>query len=140
MQGKDLAKLLMGLGFEQVKSNMSALDDGDLLQVEARLSAHGLKKQPAGAEGAAPAPAKKKLLSASASDAATEVPAVAAPAAAAAPTKKEFVKKALPKAPGKKALGKKEQIAEETPAEAAPAPDAAAAPKPAEAAPPRTPS
>jgi hypothetical protein len=137
MQGKDLAKLLRDLGFEQVKSNMSVLDDGDLMMVEARLSAHGLKKQPAGAEAAAGALPKKKLLSAAATDDAED----ALPAAAETPAKKELIKKALPKAPIKKTFGKKElpvdEPAEEPQAEPiveAPAPVAAAVAAPAAAA------
>ncbi|MCA3008570.1 MAG: translation initiation factor IF-2 [Phycisphaerales bacterium] len=136
MQGKDLAKVLQDMGFEQVKSNMSALDAADLMQVEARLSTHGYRKQ-AAADVAAPATPKKKLLGAAAADEGEDTaPAVAAPDVAA---KKELVKKALPKAPVKKTLGKKELPGEDAddlvPAHSAPAPVAAAPSAPSIAAP-----
>ena len=62
MKGPDLAKRLRELGFENVKTHMTVLDDADLMQVEARLSASGHKKQ-AGNDAGAAAPPKKKSLS-----------------------------------------------------------------------------
>jgi hypothetical protein len=45
MKGPGLAKLLRNLGFDNIKTHMTVLDDTDLMQVEARLSARGVKKQ-----------------------------------------------------------------------------------------------
>jgi translation initiation factor IF-2 len=42
LKGPDLAKKLKDLGFEQVRNQMSALDEFDLLQVQARLELAGL--------------------------------------------------------------------------------------------------
>ena len=48
MKGPELAKLLREIGFEKVKTHMTALDDADLMMVEARLSAQGLRRKAAG--------------------------------------------------------------------------------------------
>jgi len=45
MSGKDLAAKLRDLGFSQVKSHMSALDDFEVLQVQGVLAAHGFARQ-----------------------------------------------------------------------------------------------
>jgi translation initiation factor IF-2 len=112
MQGKDLAKLLKDLGFEQVKSNMSVLDDADLMLVEARLSAQGHRKVPAMPEaGAATGLPKKKSLTASAdADDGVEAIEVAPEPAPSPAARKELPKKVLPlpKAPAKKLPSKKD--------------------------------
>ncbi|MFM1872976.1 MAG: Translation initiation factor N-terminal region, partial [Planctomycetota bacterium] len=45
MKGPDMAKLLREIGFDNVKTHMTVLDDADLMMVEARLSAQGLRKK-----------------------------------------------------------------------------------------------
>jgi hypothetical protein len=45
MKGPDLAKLLREIGFDNVKTHMTVLDDADLMMIEARLSAQGLRRQ-----------------------------------------------------------------------------------------------
>jgi translation initiation factor IF-2 len=128
MRGPDLAKLLREIGFENVKTHMTVLDDADLMLVEARLSAQGLKKQPASADagGAAGLP-KKKSLSATAEEGGEAGDATGTTDAAPS-GRKELPKKVLPppKGPAKKALGKKDLNADE-PADAVEAPPAAAA-------------
>ncbi|MBL8730864.1 MAG: translation initiation factor IF-2 [Planctomycetes bacterium] len=96
MRGPDLAKLLREqLGFDNIKTHMTVLDDADLMMVEARLSAYGLRRQPAEADAAAGGlPKKKKLLSAAAEEAELEPEA---PPAAADPEHKTLRKKSLPK-------------------------------------------
>jgi len=42
MAGKDLAAKLRGLGFSQVKSHMTALDEFEVIQVQGILEAHGI--------------------------------------------------------------------------------------------------
>ena len=61
MKGPELAKLLREIGFEKVKTHMTSLDDADLMMVEARLSAQGLRRTAAGAGGATAAPKKRSL-------------------------------------------------------------------------------
>jgi translation initiation factor IF-2 len=68
MRGPDLAKLLREIGFENIKTHMTVLDDADLMMVEARLSAQGLRRQPVAEEATPSASPKKKLLSAAAGD------------------------------------------------------------------------
>ena len=116
MKGPELAKLLREIGFEKVKTHMTALDDADLMMVEARLSAQGLRRKAASGDDAGGDLPKKRSLSAAAEEL-DELPA-----------KKELpTKKALPKkAPAKKTLKKKE-----LPTEAAEVEEAAAAPTPA---------
>ncbi|MBM4062625.1 MAG: translation initiation factor IF-2 [Planctomycetes bacterium] len=107
MKGPDLAKLLREIGFENVKTHMTVLDDADLMMVEARLSAQGLRRQPAASEAPAAVPAappKKKVLGAAPAEAAeTE-----AEPASRRKELKELPKKALPKAAAKKTLPRKE--------------------------------
>ncbi len=92
MRGPDLAKLLREIGFENVKTHMTVLDDADLMMAEARLSAQGLKKQPMTSEpGASSGLPKKKSLSATAEE------GDAMPAGdAAGGARKELPKKVLP--------------------------------------------
>ncbi|MBL8739068.1 MAG: hypothetical protein JNL12_21765, partial [Planctomycetes bacterium] len=100
MRGPDLAKLLRESGFEHVKTHMTVLDDADLMVVEARLSAQGLKKQPVSPDAGSAALPKKKSLAATAEEgveAEAEVPPLQ-------PARKDLPKKSLP-AP--KPLGKK---------------------------------
>jgi translation initiation factor IF-2 len=107
MRGPDLAKLLREIGFENVKTHMTVLDDADLMLVEARLSAQGLKKQPAAPEtGTAAGMPKKKSLTATAEEAGDSVEEPAAAPSA----RKELPKKVLPlpKAPAKKLPSKRE--------------------------------
>lgn len=100
MRGPDLAKLLRESGFEHVKTHMTVLDDADLMVVEARLSAQGLKKQPASPDaGGSPLPKKRSLAATAEEDV---EPAAEVPPSTAA--RKEQPKKSLP-AP--KPLGKK---------------------------------
>ncbi len=69
MRGPDMAKLLREIGFEKVKTHMTALDDADLMMVEARLSAQGLRRQAVSDDSAAAGGLKKKRsLSAAAED------------------------------------------------------------------------
>ena len=98
MKGPELAKLLREIGFEKVKTHMTALDDADLMMVEARLSAQGLRRKAADDDGDSAGLPKKRSLSAVAEET-DEVPA-----------KRELpAKKSLTKKPAKKtALKKKE--------------------------------
>jgi len=122
MKGPDLAKLLREIGFDKVKGHMTVLDDGDLMMVEARLSAQGLKKQPAGTE-APPTPGilKKKSLTAPTEVAVDDTATAPEPAP---PPRKEAkdsaLKKALPKPSPKKLPGKKDEAADDI---APPAPE-----------------
>ncbi|MBL9079985.1 MAG: translation initiation factor IF-2 [Planctomycetes bacterium] len=111
MKGPDLAKLLREIGFENVKTHMTVLDDADLMMVEARLSAQGLRRKPA-EETPPPAAPKKKLLAAVVED---EPQAEPEPAR---PTRKELPKKALPKTPVKRT---KKELEDGSAEEAAPA-------------------
>ena len=70
MKGPEMAKLLRDIGFEKVKTHMTALDDADMMMVEARLSAQGLRRKPVettsgDADGL---PKKKRSLSAAAEE------------------------------------------------------------------------
>jgi hypothetical protein len=95
MRGPDLAKLLREIGFENIKTHMTVLDDADLMMVEARLSAQGLRRQAVAEEAAPSATPKKKLLSAAAAeDVESDSPAKK--------ELKELPKKPLPKAPLKR--------------------------------------
>ena len=107
MRGPDLAKLLRESGFEHVKTHMTVLDDADLMVVEARLSAQGLKKQPASPDaGSSPLP-KKKSLAATAEEG-VEAEAEGPPLT---PSRKDLPKKSLPapKPLGKKPTQKKDE-------------------------------
>jgi len=96
MKGPDMAKLLREIGFEKVKTHMTSLDDAEMMMVEARLSAQGLRRKPAEDGDTATAAPKKRSLSAAAED------------GEAMPLKK----KALPrKTPLKKALPGKRKLA-----------------------------
>ena len=44
MAGKDLATKLKDMGFSQVKSHMTALDDFEVLEVQAKLEAYGVSR------------------------------------------------------------------------------------------------
>ena len=104
MRGPDLAKLLREIGFENIKTHMTVLDDADLMMVEARLSAQGLRRQAVAEEAAPAGPPKKKALSAAAAESGDAV-------ADAAPAKrelKELPKKTLPKAPAKRGPAKRD--------------------------------
>ena len=95
MKGPEMAKLLREIGFEKVKTHMTALDDADMMMVEARLSAQGLRRQPAEAgDGSSDGTPKKRSLSAVAEDGST---LTKKPAKKALP-KKGASKKALPAA------------------------------------------
>ncbi len=139
MKGPDLAKLLREIGFENVKTHMTVLDDADLMLVEARLSAQGKRRQPGAADAAPAAPPKKKSLSASADDgdAAAATVAEPPPAAPATPLRKELKelpKKALPlpKAPAKKLPAKRDEDVAEAPEQAPPPPPPAPVAPPAQ--------
>ena len=114
MKGPEMAKLLRDLGFENIKTHMTVLDDADLMIVEARLLAQGLNRlTPEELEAAAaPKRKKKKKLGAAAVEAEPEPP----------PKKKELPKKkALPK---KKTLPKRRLDEATSPDIAPPAPAA----------------
>jgi len=121
MRGPELAKLLREIGFEKVKTHMTALDDADLMMVEARLSAQGLKRQAADDDGGAP---KKRSLSAAAEEA-DDAPAEL-PKKKALTKKPTLKKKALPKPAAKKALPAEGATGEGAEAPAAEAPAAEA--------------
>ena len=99
MKGPELAKLLREIGFEKVKTHMTALDDADLMMVEARLSAQGLRRKPASDDAGSAALPKKRSLSAVAEEV-EELPAKRALPA----------KKALPKKAAKKTSLKKKAL------------------------------
>ena len=90
MRGPDMAKLLREIGFEKVKTHMTALDDADLMMVEARLSAQGLRREPADEDGGESGMPKKRSLSAAAADVDSDGPTKKAL------PKKPILKKALP--------------------------------------------
>jgi translation initiation factor IF-2 len=90
MKGPEMAKLLREIGFEKVKTHMTALDDADMMMVEARLSAQGLRRKPAEAKGGdTDGLPKKRSLSAAAED-------DGLPAKKALPKKGALTKKTLP--------------------------------------------
>jgi translation initiation factor IF-2 len=90
MKGPEMAKLLREIGFEKVKTHMTALDDADMMMVEARLSAQGRVRKPAeAASGGAGGLPKKRSLSAAAED-------DGVPSKKALPKKPTLNKKALP--------------------------------------------
>ena len=99
MKGPELAKLLREIGFEKVKTHMTALDDADLMMVEARLSAQGLRRKPASDDADSTALPKKRSLSAVAEEVDELPPKRALPA-----------KKALPKKSAKKTPLKKKAL------------------------------
>jgi len=101
MRGPDLAKLLREIGFDNIRTHMTVLDDADLMMVEARLSAQGLRRQPATDDAAAPsATPKKKSLTTVVED--TEVaPEPAPPAPAPSPSAKRELKELPRKTPAK---------------------------------------
>jgi len=123
MKGPALAKLLRELGFENVKTHMTALDDAEFMMVEARLLAQGLTPKPASETATKTLKKKKKL------------PADGEADAEATPAKKELPKKkALPK---KRSLKKSlDEAVDPTIDEAPPQPEPTAeetpAPPPAE--------
>jgi translation initiation factor IF-2 len=99
MKGPELAKLLRDLGFENIKTHMTALDDADQMMILARLEAQGLKQRPEGhAEPPAALP-KKKLPFGEETELAPETGPAHAPARR---ELKELPKKQLPKVPVKK--------------------------------------
>jgi len=114
MKGPELAKLLRDMGFENVKTHMTVLDEADVMMVQARLAAHG-RRQKAPGEEPAPSPRSKKRLPSS-----TDVELEPAPAAKKeSKDHKDLPKKQLPSRPGKK-----KSIADEPAAEPeAPAPE-----------------
>ncbi|HEB53154.1 MAG TPA: translation initiation factor IF-2 [bacterium] len=121
MKGPEMAKLLREIGFEKVKTHMTSLDDADLMMVEARLSAQGLRRKAATSDDAGGSRPKKRSLSAVAEQV-DELPAKRA-----LPKKKgELKKKALPK---KRALPGTATPAAEAPA-GAPSGDATPAAEP----------
>ena len=99
MRGPDFAKLLRDAGFENIKGHMTVLDDADLMMVEARLSAQGLRRQPVEDSGAGTTTPKKKTLTAVAEDSGEAAEAAPLPARK---ELKELPKKTLPKTPLKK--------------------------------------
>ena len=141
MKGPELVELLQKLGFEDVKTSQSSLDEAQEMMVTARLQASGVKARPAAEEpAAAPGLPKKKKLGAPASDepAPAAAPAPAEPQATAVeaePEVREPLKKQLPKAPLRKLPSKKhlEEVAEATELEPAPEPAVEVAPEPAHA-------
>ncbi|MFK7740217.1 MAG: translation initiation factor IF-2 [Planctomycetota bacterium] len=132
MKGPELAKLLREIGFEKVKTHMTALDEADLMMVEGALSAQGLQRKAAGAGDAGGAP-KKRSLTAAAEASEDGVPG-----------KKTLKKKSLPEPAAKRKLTKVSdepespaapaKVAAEQPAKAAKLPPEPAAAKPAQGA------
>ncbi len=53
MKGPELVELLQKLGFEDVKTSQSSLDEAQEMMVMARLQASGVKARPAAEEPAA---------------------------------------------------------------------------------------
>ena len=120
MKGPELAKLLREIGFEKVKTHMTALDDADLMMVEARLSAQGLRRKAAGADDGGDALPKKRSLSAVAEEV-DEVPAKRElPAKKALPGKKPALKKRALPAAAEASTAEAEVAAEAGAVEAAP--------------------
>jgi translation initiation factor IF-2 len=118
MRGPDLAKLLREIGFENVKSHMTVLDDADLMQVEARLSAQGLRRTPVDDDGDAAAKPKKSLAAVAEDDSGDGTGLKKL-------VRKELPKKSLPKVPAKRPVKKDlEAVA----ADPGPAPTAEATP------------
>jgi translation initiation factor IF-2 len=101
MKGPEFVKKLRDLGFDQIKTHMTVLDDALEMMVLARLDASGMKRRPAGEEAATGHKGKKKLPGSS--DVELEsAPAGATTASPGTPAKKELKelpKKQLPKAP-----------------------------------------
>lgn len=144
MKGPDMAKLLREIGFEKVKTHMTALDDADMMMVEARLSAQGLRRKPADEDaGGGATPKKRSLSDAAVADDDAPLKKKALPKKGElkkktltkrklpdepVPDEPEAPKKALPKkAPAKKAPSLAEAAtATEAPAAEAPAPAAKA--------------
>ncbi len=131
MRGPDLAKLLQQIGFDNVKTHMTVLDDADLMMVEARLATQGLRRQPAAGETGDAVLPKKKSLSAAAEEVVE----------AEEPARKELAKKTLPKSLPKPVAKRAPRGTAAEPVDATP-PPAAGAPSveppvaPVEAAPP----
>src|SRR5580765_2186917 len=114
MKGPEFVKKLRDLGFDQIKTHMTVLDDALEMIVLARLDASGLKRRPAGDEAGHASKPKKKLPGSS--DVELESEPAAATASPGAPAKKELKelpKKQLPKAPPpKKTLRRLEPVEE----------------------------
>ncbi|MEY4675334.1 MAG: translation initiation factor [Planctomycetota bacterium] len=146
MKGPELVELLQKLGFEDVKTSQSSLDEAQEMMVMARLQASGLQGKPAAEEPAAvPGLPKKKKLGAPAAEEPAPLPVEPqATAVEMEPELKEPAKKQLPKAPLRKLPAKKqlEEVVEATepepapPAEPEPAPEPVLVEAPAAAAPP----
>ncbi|MCB9878341.1 MAG: translation initiation factor IF-2 [Planctomycetes bacterium] len=117
MKGPDLAKLLRELGFDNIKTHMTVLDDADLMMVEARLATTGLKRQPADEDQEATGGLRKKR---SLSAVAEEVEEEAS--ADAEPKKRLLKKKSLPAPAARRAA---EPTAEAPSASPPPAPSSA---------------
>ncbi|MCB9887030.1 MAG: translation initiation factor IF-2 [Planctomycetes bacterium] len=115
MRGPDLAKLLREIGFDNVKTHMTVLDDADLMMVEARLSAQGLKRQ-AVADGDSDGLPKKKSLAAAAEATETEAEPELPKKTLRKKPVLEAPKKTLPKPLSKR--GGKRELPSEAPAEA----------------------
>ena len=124
MRGPDLAKLLREIGFDNVKTHMTVLDDADLMMVEARLSAQGLRRQAvADDDGAEDGLPRKKSLAAAAEAGGAEAEPAELPRKLLKKEPKELPKKALPKPIAKR--GKRELPQTEASGDAAAAPAAA---------------
>ena len=119
MKGPELAKLLREIGFEKVKTHMTALDDADLMMVEARLSAQGLRRKPADGGVSGSATPKKRSLSAVAEEAEEGLAKRELPAKKSLTKKGTLKKKALPGDAAEEAPLKKKELPGEA-AEAAP--------------------
>jgi translation initiation factor IF-2 len=98
MTGQELAARLLGLGFTQIKSHMTALSEFEVLEIQARLEAYGIVGESRGEKNVATVGGlkikrKKKLPTAEPDEAPTEEepPPPAAPAAAPPPPPPEAV-------------------------------------------------
>jgi len=120
MKGPELAKILRDLGFENIKTHMTVLEDADVMMVLARLDASGLRRKPGVEIAPEPAPTGtlKKKLQLPAADAAEAEPATEP--VPARKEQKELQKKQLPKATTTKKtlrrIGAEPEEAEQKPA------------------------
>jgi len=94
MAGKDLAAKLRGLGFSQVKSHMTALDEFEVIQVQGILEAHGIfaeSTKPADDDDGLGGLVVRKKKKKKAETPSTPAPVAEEPAPAEAPAEEEAV-------------------------------------------------
>ncbi|MGE3174801.1 MAG: translation initiation factor IF-2 [Planctomycetota bacterium] len=137
MKGPELAKLLRDMGFENIKTHMTVLDEADEMMVLARLEAHGLKRQTEDEAKAAPGRGKKKLPSAGGLEPEAEPQGDALPRKLTRAERdlKELPKKQLPKSTARRARKLETEEAASEPAALSPEPAAPTAAPAAKSAP-----